>query len=118
MTGGISPRLLLRLVETRLDEPDLSPAAIAVAAGISVRHLHRLFAAMGLRFADHVRACRLERCRAALGDPVQGARSVTDIAFSWGFNDAAHFSRCFRAAYGTSPRAWRASRVAGGALAA
>jgi AraC-like DNA-binding protein len=33
---------------------------------------------------------------------------VTDIAFSWGFNDAAHFSRAFRARFGCSPRALRA----------
>ena len=106
----ISPslRMLLRLVEARLDDPDLAPGMVADAAGISTRHLHRLFAAAGLRFADHVRLARLERCRAALGDPGQGRRTVTDIAFSWGFNDAAHFSRSFRAAYGTSPRAWRA----------
>lgn len=109
-------RPLLRLIEARLDDPDLTAGAVAAAAGISTRHLHRLFAAGGLRFTDHVRRARLERCRAALGDPGQGARTLTDIAFSWGFSDAAHFSRSFRAAYGTTPRAWRAA--AGGAMAA
>jgi methylphosphotriester-DNA--protein-cysteine methyltransferase len=27
-----------------------------------------------------------------------------EIAFRWGFNDAAHFSRVFKAQYGVSPR--------------
>lgn len=105
----LTPRRLVRLVEARLDDPDLTPAAIAADAGISTRHLHRIFTATGASFATFVRAARLERCRAALGDPRQGDRSVTDIAFSWGFNDAAHFSRSFRAAYGISPRGWRAT---------
>jgi len=30
--------------------------------------------------------------------------SVSDIAFAWGFNDAAHFSRAFRRAFGICPR--------------
>jgi AraC-like DNA-binding protein len=30
--------------------------------------------------------------------------SITQIAYRWGFNDAAHFSRSFREAYNTSPR--------------
>jgi AraC-like DNA-binding protein len=31
------------------------------------------------------------------------------VAFSFGFNDAAHFSRTFAAAYGISPRKFRAT---------
>ncbi|MEV0214766.1 helix-turn-helix domain-containing protein [Micromonospora sp. NPDC050695] len=31
------------------------------------------------------------------------------IAARWGFADKAHFSRVFRAAYGTSPQAYRES---------
>ena len=32
------------------------------------------------------------------------ARTISEIAFGWGFNDAAHFSRAFRARFGCSPR--------------
>lgn len=31
------------------------------------------------------------------------ANSVTDIAFRWGFCDAAHFSRVFKRAFGSTP---------------
>ncbi|MFJ9520782.1 AraC family transcriptional regulator [Kitasatospora sp. NPDC101801] len=34
------------------------------------------------------------------------------VARRWGFVNPAHFSRVFRAAYGVSPREWRALRTA------
>ena len=38
-----------------------------------------------------------------------GHLADTEIAFGWGFNDAAHFSRIFRARFGCSARELRAS---------
>ena len=39
------------------------------------------------------------------------------IAFGWGFNDAAHFSRAFRERFRRSPREWRQLKGGdGGAL--
>jgi AraC-like DNA-binding protein len=35
-------------------------------------------------------------------------RTITEIAFGWGFSDAAHFSRIFRARFGCAPRELRA----------
>lgn len=56
---------------------------------------------------------RLDACRRDLADPRLRDRSVSDIAFSWGFNNAAHFSRSFRDEYGVSPREWREASVTG-----
>jgi AraC-like DNA-binding protein len=39
------------------------------------------------------------------------SQSISDICFRWGFNDAAHFSRSFRADYGMTPRAFRQERL-------
>jgi AraC-like DNA-binding protein len=39
-----------------------------------------------------------------LADPAERDRSVSEIAYHWGFNDAAHFSRTFKARFGMSPR--------------
>jgi len=50
---------------------------------------------------------RLERCRRDLLDPAHAARHISDIAFAWGFNDLAHFSRIFKQRFGASPREWR-----------
>jgi AraC family transcriptional activator of tynA and feaB len=95
-------------IETQLSEPSLDPALIAAAAGISVRHLHRIFAAKGCTVTEWIRERRLERCRADLADPRLRERNITDIAFFWGFSDSAHFSHRFRQEFGVSPREFRA----------
>lgn len=97
-------------IEARLPEPSLCPADVARAQGISTRQLHRLFQEAGTSFGAFLRDLRLARCRADFSDPRCAALPVTAIAFRWGFSDSAHFSRSFRAAYGTTARAFR-SRV-------
>lgn len=105
-------RRIKAFVQARLDDPALSPASIAAAAGVTPRYLHRLFEAEEESIGRWIWSARLERCRRDLADPAQAGRSVTDIAFAWGFNDLAHFSRSFRARYGCSPRAYRARSLA------
>ena len=91
----------------RLDEPDLTPVAIAAAQHISLRHLHSIFRAINSTPVKWIQAERLERCRSDLTDPVQGHRSICEIAHRWGFRDAAHFSRVFKRRFGYSPRTCR-----------
>jgi AraC family transcriptional regulator, positive regulator of tynA and feaB len=95
-------------IEGHLAEPSLGPAAIASAAGISVRHLHRLFSYKGNTVGSWIRERRLQQCRSDLADPRLRERSITEIAFLWGFSDSAHFSRCFRRQFGVCPRVFRA----------
>jgi len=94
-------------IESHLPEPSLSPTLIAVAAGISVRHLHRIFAAKGCTVTEWIRERRLERCRTDLSDVHLRERNITEIAFSWGFSDSAYFSHCFKQTFGVSPREFR-----------
>jgi AraC-like DNA-binding protein len=94
-------------IETHLPEPDLDPAKIALAMGISVRHVHRVFSSKGCTVADWIRERRLRMCKRELSDPRLSQRSITDIAFFWGFNDSAHFSRSFKQQYGICPRMYR-----------
>jgi AraC-like DNA-binding protein len=103
-------------IETHLQEPTLCPAIIAAAAGISVRHLHRLFAAKSCTVAEWIRERRLERCRTDLSDPHLGERHLTDIALGWGFSDSAHFSHSFKQEFAVSPREFR-SHASSGKLA-
>lgn len=90
-------------IDQNLGDPSLSPASVAAAHGISVRHLHQLFAAEGDAPAAWIRHRRLERCRRDLADPRLRGRSVHSIAARWGFTDAATFSRVFRRVYGMTP---------------
>jgi AraC family transcriptional regulator, positive regulator of tynA and feaB len=90
-----------RYVRTHLQDPELGPASIARAYSISVRALHALFEDVDASVAGLVRSERLARCLEDLQRPNGG--SVTDIAFRWGFCDAAHFSRVFKRAFGSTP---------------
>jgi AraC family transcriptional activator of tynA and feaB len=90
-----------RYVRTRLRDPALDPEAIARAHAISVRALHALFEDTGESVAGLVRRERLARCYEDLELPSGG--SVTEIAFRWGFRDAAHFSRVFKREFELTP---------------
>jgi len=102
---------ILRYIGAHLSEPALGPGEVASAMGISVRHLHRLFSATGNTPGDYIRALRLERCRQDLENHSFRRKSITEIAFSWGFSDAAHFSHSFKKQFGISPRAFRALSI-------
>jgi AraC-like DNA-binding protein len=90
-----------RYVRAHLQEPGLGPVSIARAFSISVRALHALFEDADASVAVLVRSERLARCLEDLRQPNGG--SVTDIAFRWGFCDAAHFSRVFKREFGATP---------------
>lgn len=102
--------LLLRIrthIEERLADPELSPRSIATAHHISLRQLHRLFESQETTVAESIRRRRLERSRKDLLDPALLGLPVEAVARRWGFEDAAHFSRAFRAAYGLPPGRFR-----------
>ena len=79
---------------------------------MSLRALHALFEDTDVSVAALVRRSRLARCRS---DPERpGSGSVTEIAFRWGFTDAAHFSNVFKREFGLSPREVRRAASARG----
>ncbi len=49
---------------------------------------------------------RLEHCRKELSC-YGPSKNITEIAYRWGFNDSAHFSRSFKNRYGISPKQYR-----------
>lgn len=93
-------------VRSRLGDSDLDPEAIARACRISTRYLHELFRDTDQTLGSWIREQRLDACREALGDPNR-KQTVAEIAFQWGFNDQAQFSRIFKAQYGIPPREYR-----------
>ncbi|MFJ8081287.1 helix-turn-helix domain-containing protein [Streptomyces sp. NPDC096205] len=97
----------LDFIDRNLGDPALSPASVAAAHGVSVRHLHQLFAEEGATPAAWIRHRRLEHCRRDLADPGLRSRPIAALAARWGFRDPAAFSRQFRRAYGMSPRDYR-----------
>jgi AraC-like DNA-binding protein len=88
----------------RLRDPGLTVAEIAAQLHTSVSTLHRAFAGEPCSIAEWIWAQRLDAVRADLCDPALRHRTISDLAFSWGFVDASHFSRAFKARFGSTAR--------------
>lgn len=104
-TSADAPSQLSRVcayIRTRIGDPHLSLASIASAQGISERSLHRLFARLGTTPMRWVLQQRLALSHRTLQED-QKAR-VTDVAFTYGFNDLSHFSRVFKKTYAVTPQ--------------
>ena len=100
-------RAIKAVIEERLTNPDLDPAAIAAEVRLSSRHINRLFSTEGTSLGAHLLARRHHRARTMLEDPRQGHRTIGEIAFASGFSDLAHFSRTFKHRFGKTPRSFR-----------
>jgi len=114
-TRGSSGRVALlyrakALVEESLHDPDLNPDRIARALKISVRYLQELFREEETTVSSWIWNRRLEKCRHELSDPLFAGRSISQIAFGWGFSDFSHFSHRFKAAFSMSASEFRRER--------
>lgn len=98
---------VLQHIEDHLRDPDLSPATISEGLRLSPRYLRTIFASGGEKMSAYILRRRLEECARQMSNPAWAAHTLTEIAFSWGFNSAAHFTRTFNEKFGVAPRAYR-----------
>jgi AraC family transcriptional regulator, positive regulator of tynA and feaB len=94
-------------IEAHLHDPVLTPGRVAAAVHLSPRRLHQLFESDGETVGSYILRRRLEECARAISDAAQRSRTVTEIAFLHGFNNASHFGRVFRERYGSTPSDYR-----------
>lgn len=94
----------------QLDQPGLAAQDAAQQVGVSLRTLHRNFAAQGMTFAGTLRRLRLERAVQLLVQPQLARLTVAEVGRRCGFADTSHFVREFRRAWGSSPARWRRGR--------
>ncbi|MBF6069788.1 AraC family transcriptional regulator [Nocardia farcinica] len=97
-----------RVIEQQLHDPELTLAQVAAEAGMSLRTVQKLFSAAGTTPRTWLYQARLERARKYL---VTTQMSVAQVSECAGFRDVSHFSRTFRAAFGTSPGRYRAAHT-------
>jgi AraC-like DNA-binding protein len=90
------------LAESRLADPELSPAMLARELHVSVRTLQRAFTSVGESAAAYIRQRRLEEARLTLTAP-SNRLSITELAAYWQFADSSHFTRAFKKRYGWTP---------------
>lgn len=96
-------------IDEHIHNPELSPEVIAAHLRISVRYLHSLFRDEDNSVSRHILRRRLAGCARSLKNSRLANRSISELAFAWGFNNSAHFTRVFRAEFGLSPREYRLS---------
>lgn len=94
-------------VRANLRDRELDPEAIARSLNLSLRYVHKLFEDEPTTLMQWIWAERIARCGDDLAKPELRSRTVSEIAYSWGFSDPAHFSRLFRAHLGQPPSAFR-----------
>ena len=98
---------IMDFIHKNLDHPELGPILIAGNHHISTRYLHLLFAEKGLSVSHYILDKRLEQCRRQLSHQNPYKDSITSIAYHWGFNDSAHFSKVFKKKYGVTPKEYQ-----------
>lgn len=99
-------------IEQHLRDPDLSPCSIAAQLKLSSRYLRVIFAVGNETVSAYILRRRLEECAKQIADQRWRGHSMTEIAFSWGFNSASHFTRSFRDRFGLAPRDYRRTNLA------
>ncbi|WP_370270734.1 helix-turn-helix domain-containing protein [Nioella sp.] len=114
---GSNEQTLQRIHEAilrNLADPDLDCARIAEEVGLSVRQVHAVFSGTGSTLMRHIWKRRLSRIASDLANVNLSHKPVSTIAFEWGFNEAAHFSRQFKAAFGMPPAKYREHHMLNG----
>lgn len=102
-TEGIVNRVT-RFIDENLQNSELGPALLSRACGVSERYLRQLFASRGMTMTSAIRARRLEECRRMLNAVGRRSPTVTEIAFSMGFENISSFNRAFKNHFGMTPR--------------
>ena len=100
--GVRHPKLaqVIQMMESAIEDP-VSPADLADDVGMSTRQLERLFRRYLNRSPKrYYMELRLQKARNLL---MQTDMSVINVALACGFASPSHFSKCYRAHYGTTP---------------
>lgn len=100
-------------IDAHFRDPDLTIQDIADDLGMSLRQLQRGFTAIGSTPTRYLLMKRIEHSRRGIDDRRAGRRDdlISSIAYDAGFSDLSYFQRCFRKAFGTSPRGYAARRL-------
>jgi AraC family transcriptional regulator, positive regulator of tynA and feaB len=102
---SVTAETITAWLRSHLGERDISPAKAAAAFGVSLRTVHGAMARAGISFGALLLQERLTACSETLR--AYPARSVSEIAFIYGFASTAHFHRTFKSRFGMTPREWQ-----------
>jgi AraC family transcriptional regulator len=108
MSYYINLQEAINYIENNL-ENDLELEQISKVAGYSIPHFYRVFGAIvGCSVKEYVRRRRLSN---AMFEVMTTKRSITEIAFEYGFESHEAFTRAFKLAYGAPPSSFRKAQA-------
>ena len=100
--GSVARRRALEMIDAKIGG-HLSITTLASEVGLSTAHFSRAFKeTVGRAPHQYLLLLRLQRARRMLEAP---DASLSDVAFSCGFSDQAHFTRMFKREFGLTPGA-------------
>ena len=101
-TDEILMEKVMKVINDNLAEPTLDVEMLAKSVGLSRVHLYRKLKALtNLSTRDFIRNIRMQQAAKLLQDK---RMNISDIAYSVGFNNLAHFSNSFKEQFGISPK--------------
>lgn len=101
------------IIKDRFSDPELGPSEVAAEAGISLRHLQKLFTARNSTCNQSIHSVRLDYAvrllhRRAL---LNTSQPISEIAYASGYSDYTNFARKFHRRFGHAPGAHAKNRI-------
>ena len=95
----------IAFIESNLGNSDVTIDDIASACAVSRTGLHRKVKhLLGTSPMEFLREARLRKANTLL---MRSKKNVSEIAYECGFSDPKYFSKCFKAATGKTPTAYK-----------
>ena len=91
----------MKVINAHLSDSDLNIDLLTKEVGISRAQLHRKMKEMtGISTSEFIRNIRLEQAARLIKE---NKINITQVAYSVGFNNQAHFSTVFKKYFGVTP---------------
>jgi AraC-like DNA-binding protein len=98
---------IIHHIERHLTDCELSPKSIAAMLATSSRYVHSIFTRGDETVSKYILRRRLEESARLLASSSHRSRSVSAIAFDYGFGSCTNFGKVFREHYGMTPTEYR-----------
>ena len=98
---------IIHHIERHLGDCELSPKSIAAMLATSSRYVHSIFTRGDETVSRYILRRRLEESARLLASSSHRSRSVSAIAFDYGFASCTNFGKVFREHYGMTPTEYR-----------
>ena len=99
---------ILQAMASRYAEAGLDLEAVVQAAGVNRNKVNEILKAeLGFTFTGYLNKLRLTEAARLLAE--KGSATVSEVAYTVGYNNASYFNKLFRQEYGCTPKAFRAS---------